>query len=286
MLSPDELRALEVMIDRRIGDALRSGIDTARVVDAVNADGTVNLRVGDSVVPAVSALASYSPRAAGDTVLTRVRAGEQVVIGKAGPAVTIPEGLALTISNTAAPGGAGWQEVVTGQLWAKAGALWCKRTVSDPGTTAGSVARVGALRTYRGGSVSQIGVAEQGYYAGQQAGLAHFGGSWTAALTGKTVTGGTLVLHRQNAGGIYGAVPVVIFRAMLGATIPETTPTYLADARSISLARNQTGTLTLDAAWCDAFRAGTADALVLWTDDTSQAGNAQCDRIDLTITYA
>ena len=44
MLSPDEIRALELLIDRRVSEALRSGVDVARVVDSVNADGTVNLR--------------------------------------------------------------------------------------------------------------------------------------------------------------------------------------------------------------------------------------------------
>ena len=287
MLSPDEIRALELLIDRRVSEALRSGVDVARVVDSVNADGTVNLRVGDSVVPAVSALTSYTPRAAGDTVLTRVRAGEQVVIGKTGAATTIPAALSLTVSNSAAPGGAGWWEIVTGQLWAKDGAMWAKRIVADPGTTAGGVARTGVLRTYRGGKVTQIGIAEQGDYGyGPQLGLAHYGGSWTSALSGKTITGGTLTVHRQNKGGIYGAVPVVIYRALIGSTIPAATPTYLAGAKSTRLSRNQTATLALDAAWCDSFRTGAADSLVIWTDDTSDGGNAQFDLIDLTVNHS
>ena len=287
MLSPDEIRALELLIDRRVSEALRSGVDVARVVDSVNADGTVNLRVGDSVVPAVSALTSYTPRAAGDTVLTRVRAGEQVVIGKTGAATTIPAALSLTVSNSAAPGGAGWWEIVTGQLWAKDGALWCRRLVADPGTTAGGVARTGVLRTYRGGKVTQIGIAEQGDYGfWMQLGLAHYGGSWVTPLSGKTLTGGAVKLHRQNAGGIYGPVPVVIYRALIGATIPSATPTYLAGAKSIRLSRNETATLALDAAWCNSFKTGAADSLVLWTDDTSDGGNAQFDLIDLTVNHS
>lgn len=287
MLSPDELDALDLLIQRRIQAALAQGIDTARVVDSVNVDGTVNLRVGDSIIPSVPALTSYTPRTAGDTVLVRVRGGEQVVIGKTGAATTIPAALSLTVSNSAAPGGAGWWEIVTGQLWAKDGAMWAKRIVADPGTTAGGVARTGVLRTYRGGKVTQIGIAEQGDYGyGPQLGLAHYGGSWTSALSGKTLTGGAVKLHRQNAGGIYGPVPVVIYRALIGATIPSATPTYLAGAKSIRLSRNETATLALDAAWCNSFKTGAADSLVLWTDDTSDGGNAQFDLIDLTVNHS
>lgn len=287
-MTPDEITALEQLVRRVVAVELSTAVDASRVVDSVNTDGTVNLTTGGTVLPSVAALVSYTPRAVGDVVLVRKRAGEHVVIGKAGQPVTVPAPFGLTISNSAAPGGAGWEEVVTGQLWAKAGALWAKRVVSDPGTTAGSVARTGTLRTYKAGSMSAIGIAEQGSYAGYgpHTGLAHYAGSWTAALSGKTLTGGTVTLHRQNAGGVFGAVPVVLWRALVGAAIPGTTPTYLAGSKSIALARNQSGTIALDAAWVDAFKTGTADSLVVWTDNQAPGGNAQLDACNLSISYS
>lgn len=284
-LSADELRALDVLVDRRVRAAL-AGVDTALSVAAVNADGSVNLLVGDSVIPSVPAMRSYSPRAAGDVVLTRVRDGEHIVIGRTGPAA--PAGTSLEISNAAPPSGQGWAEIVTGQLWARPGALWCKRVTADPGPGGGSLSRTGSLVTYRGGSVSQLGVAEQGDWGGYglQVGLAHFGGSWVSALSGKTITGGTIALHRQDAGGIYGPVPISIYRALAGATIPAGPPSLIAESLSISLSRNQSGTLAVPAAWLSAFASGTADSLLLWTSSSAEGANAQVDSLSLTITTA
>ena len=57
--------------------------------------------------------------------------------------------------------------------------------------------------------VTQIGIAEQGDYGfGMQLGLAHYGGSvGHPPLSGKTLTGGAVKLHRQNAEDLW-AVPV------------------------------------------------------------------------------
>lgn len=282
-LSHDEMAALDLLIDRRVRAAL-ADVDRALVVQAVNADGTVNLAAGESIIPSVPALRSYAGREAGHTVLTRVRGGEHIVLGRVGPPDSAP--LTMEISNTAPPTGQGWVEIVTGAVWAKTGALWCKRVIADPGPSGGSTSRVGTLRTYRGGAMTQMGVAEQGDWTGRglQTGLAHLAGSWVTALASKTITGGVIDLHRQDAGGIYGAVPVQIYRCLAGAAVPEATPTLIPGALSIGLGRNQTGRLTVDAAWLAPFKDGTADSLAIWT--ATAAENAQLDSLALTITTA
>ena len=163
MLSPDEIRALELLIDRRVSEALRSGVDVARVVDSVNADRTVNLRVGDSVVPAVSALTSYTPARwrHGVDAGPGWRAGRHRQDGRGDdhPSRVVVDGVQL-----GRPRG-GWLVGRSSPAnQGQDGALWCRRLVADPGTTAGGVARTGVLRTYRGGKVTQIGIAEQGDY--------------------------------------------------------------------------------------------------------------------------
>lgn len=271
-MSKADFDALTKMIDRRIAFARRHSVDRPYTVQAVNDDGTVNLDVGfGNVAPSQPALTSYTPRNVGDVVLARMRGAEFFVLGDVGAAnPSPPTPPTITVSDVAAPAGVGWEQIVSGQLWARSSGLWCKRiVVAPPPPPGGTVTRVGAtFTTYRGGAVTQSGVAEQGDFTGRglQTGLVTFGvGAW-AALAGKTCTGGTLTIHRSPVphGFSYGPQTAIAWRALV--TDPTPTPPTLIDGAQLGQAAlNQSVAVAVDAGWVQAFAAGTASAVVFYS---------------------
>ena len=252
-------------------------------VSSVNTDGTVNVVSGFGYRQSIPTMASYAQRAVGDIVLCVSTRQGPACIGRVGvPAAP----LAFTLSDSSAPGGAGWEEAVSGQVWAKAdGSLWLKRTVSLPPPTGGSVAlTAGAMVTYRSGSMIQPSYAEQGDYTGRGlcTGLAAFG-SW-AGLATHTATGGTLTVHRRAAGHgfTYGKVTVSAY-ACLAAGVPPAPPALIGTAMQLNLELNEPGTIGLPAAWCQPFCDGTANAVAFWTGDAHQ--NAEMDGCTLMVAY-
>lgn len=280
-----DLAALEQIVDRRIAASNRS--DRLAAVTAVNGDGTVTIDIGGTVIPSQSALSSYAVREVGDQVLVRARSGEYVALGEIGKPMAIPAAVTVTVSDTAPPTGQGWEEVVTGQLWLKgSGAVWGKRVVAAPPPVGVTVVRDAiATVTYRGGILSQERVAEQGDYTtrGLQTGLMTLGADAWSGLAGRSAVSGTLTLHRDASrhGFTYGPVPATVYRCLADIP-PGSPPSYTQPGRGMSLSLNQTGTIPLDPAWCQAFCDGTATGLVLWTANARE--NIQIDSATLSIT--
>ena len=283
-LTPEEMLAVEDMVRRVVGDMMESGVDQWCTVQAVNTDGTVNVRVKGSVAPA-QAVSSWTDRQVGQLVLVRRQQGRYTAFGPAGQPVAEPTQLEITRSNDAAPGGAGWEQIAA--VWAKDGALWLQRTVAAPPPSGGTVTRTAnRLVTYRGGGQSQEGKAEQGDYTGRglQLGLATFGaGAWDA-LSGHTATGGTLTVHRISRGGFtYGPVPMTWY-GVSAVDPPGGTPTLQGDASVLTaVSVNQTLTVPLTAAFAQKFASGAASAVACWS--TSARENAEVDSVVVSITY-
>lgn len=252
------------------------------VIRAVNADGTVTVEDGKGTRPSVRCMRSYSPRAVGDTVLVLVTRAGPVVLGAVGSAV----GPSFTLSDSAAPGGQGWEETVSGQVWAKtSGAQWMKRTVASPPPSGGSVTQsASTLVTYRGGGLTQGDRAEQGDYSGLglQTGLATFG-SW-GGLSGHTATGGTLTIHRRGSGHgfTYGPVTATAYRCVASGA-PASPPSLDPAAVMLTASLNETVSTPLTAAWCQQFCTGAATAVAFYSGNARD--NIEIDAVTLTVSY-
>lgn len=283
-----DLDAMRELVAREVASALGQ-VTLPATVQSVNGDGTVNLTLKGATVPSCPALRSYSPRAAGDVVLVRPHGGEFVVLGRAGAPAAGGIVPAITLSDSAAPAGVGWEAVVTGQLWARVTSsgqeLWCKRVTAAPAST--TITRTSTYAyTYRSSGVTQTALAEQGDYGGygMQTGLFCFGAGAWSGLSGHPPVSALLEIHRDTQGGYtWDRVPLVIYRAAYD-TPPASVPTYTAGAVGISVSTNETGKLTItDTAWLAPFATGAATALVLSTPTAHD--NAQCDWARLSITY-
>lgn len=274
---------IDITADALAAAARDSGDDrfTARV-DSVNADGTVSLTSGFGARPSVKALASYSPRAVGDTVLAVQARQGPIVVGKVGGPQA---GVGFTLSDSSAPGGQGWEEVVSGAVWAKtSGAMWLKRLVASAPASSVTLSAT-QLVTYRGGVQSQTDRAEQGDYSGRglQTGLGSGFGSW-AGLSGHSATGGTLTMHRraEGHGFTYDKVAAYAYPC-LAATAPTTTPALIGDPVQLQLKLNETGSVLVPASWAQPFCAGTATAVAIYSGTATD--NLEVDAMTLTVTY-
>lgn len=254
-------------------------------VRAVNTDGTVSVEDGRGRRTSVRCLRSYTSRAIGDSVLVLVTRAGPVVVGAIG--APVQSAVSFTLSDSAAPGGQGWEETVSGQVWAKPdGSQWMKRTVAAPPPTGGTVSQTsGATVTYRGGGVTQTDKAEQGDYSGLglQTGLATFG-SWSA-LSGKTATGGVLTIHRRAGGHgfTYGGVTANA-RRCVASGVPLGPPSLDGFVIGVAAALNETVSVALPADWCQAYCTGAATAVGFYSD--SARDNIEIDAVTLSITHA
>lgn len=283
--------ALEELV-RRVVRAEMAGTDRLATVEQVNADGTVTLDLGGGqIIPSQPALASYSPRARGHVVVIRPRSGELLVMGRAGQPTLITTPGVVTVSNTAAPGGAGWEQIQA--TWARGQDLYLQRTtpVTPPSGGAVSLTTTAGpsqtrLATYRSGTLYRSTYAEQGNYSGgiNQQGLVTFGPSAWAALAGKTATGGTLTAHRMAVGhgNDYGPVSVYAYVASAG-TPPAATPTALGSPVIFTLALNQTATVAVPAVWGQRF-CSDANSAVFFSS-ANATDDVQIDSVTVSITY-
>lgn len=264
-------------------------VDIVADVWSANDDGTVNIVVRGTVVPA-KALSGYLNRRPGDRVLVRVRGGQYVVQDRFGAAVEIPTPLAMTRSDLAAPSGQGWEEIITGQVWAKDNALWLKRVAPVPAPSTGTrlmLSRTATdVDTYREGKRLFRSYAEQGDYSGHgaQTGVWVFGvGAW-APLAGKTIVGLRVTMSRTGAGGgSYGPIPVRLYTHTATAlpdvtpAQPVATPTLGSPHSPGSLASNQTATFDFGSAgvsYGEALRDGAAEGFAVFAA-ASRAENAE-----------
>lgn len=257
-------------------------VDVVATVTAVNPDGDVNLSLRDTTVPGVPALRSYVSRAIGDRVLVRVRGAELVVIGAAGAPPVGVGSMDLTVSDSSAPSGQGWQEIVSGQVWAKPGppgSLWLKNLVPyvppppTPSAPATLVRAALEVDTYRGGGRLGRPVGEQGDYSGDglQQGVWVFGATPWSPLSGKTVHAVrvTVTRYRRRHGFTWGPVPVH-FRTHNATSLTLTTPTLGAWHTPGELQLGQQATFNLPVSWGQQFRDGTAKGVAI---DSEAAGD-------------
>jgi hypothetical protein len=262
-----------------ISDLTRSGASSlVGTVDSVNSDGTVSVWVRGASLP-LAASRSYLLRAAGDTVLVTVRAGELIVEGTVGSPYTVPALPAETISDLSAPSGVGWQEIVTGQVWVRqlvdGGPIekWYKRIAAyvppapTPSTPATLALTAVGCDTYRGGTGLGRGYAEQGDYSGNglQTGVWVFGtGAW-APLSGKTIqTVRARIQRRSTPHGSYGSTLTHLW--LHGAAImPQSTPSLIGPEHVISLALGQEWTGNVPIPWGTALQSGAAQGVAIST---------------------
>lgn len=261
-------------------DAIDTNVDSFGTVRSVNSDGTVSVEDRAGLRVSVRCLRSYSHRAVGDRVLMLVTRTGPVVLGAIGSEFAST----FTLSDSAAPGGAGWEETVSGQVWAKAdGAQWQKRTVAAPVSLTVSQSSTATV-TYRSGGLTQTDKAEQGDYSGLglQTGLATFG-SWSA-LSGKTATGGVLTIHRRAGGHgfTYGGVTAHA-RRCVASGVPLGPPSLDGFVIGLTAALNETISIAVPADWCQAYCTGAATAVGFYSD--SARDNIEIDAVTLSITH-
>jgi hypothetical protein len=119
------------------------------VVAAVRDDGLVNLTFGNQTVTGVPALASYTPRAAGDVVSVAQNAAGWLVLGNAGPEAAAaevswsevtekPQIVTLDFGESP-PAGTGWTK---GAIWVKDGKIWVDTSTAGGGGGGSSPGRV------------------------------------------------------------------------------------------------------------------------------------------------
>ena len=236
----------------------RGPVDVTATVSSVNPDGTVNITLRGATVPSLPAMTGYTNRAIGDRVLVRVRGAQMVVLGKTGAGLELADPADITVSDSAAPGGAGWQEIQ--KVWGipatntAPAQLWLQRTTPyvPPPPTAPNPATLTVtavdVDTYRGGSRINQGKGEQGDYTGRGlcTGVWVFGSVW-GPLAGKTITGCRVTMQRSGSGGFtWGPVPVDIW-THAAASLPASTPALGLEARPGSLQTNQQDTFDLGA---------------------------------------
>jgi hypothetical protein len=261
----------------------QDSVDRKGVVAAVNQDGTVNVLVGGAYIPNLQALDSYLVRAVEDIVLIRQRDAQMIVLGRTGPEITIPTTMDMTVSDSSAPAGAGWQEIVSGQVWAKPGppgSLWMKNYVPyvppPPTSVDPAILSKGAIEadTYRGGSRQFRSYGEQGDYSGLglQTGVWTFGtGAW-AALSGKTIDAFKVQVTRRSEGHGFTWGPVdIVFRMHNDANMQLSTPTMLGTPYrpgSLGLGSSAPGDgFILPNEWAGWLRDGTAAGIAIYSDD-------------------
>jgi hypothetical protein len=270
--------------------------DRIGTVASVNDDGTVNVWLGDGYIPGMQSLDSYLERVIGDRVLVRVRDAQMIVVGRTGPAVTIPTVMDMTLSDSSAPAGQGWREIVSGQVWAKPGppgSLWMKHYVPyvpppPTITTPATLSKVATdADTYRSGSRQVRGYGEQGDYSGlgMQTGVWVFGASAWAPLSGKTVDGCSVDVRRRSTGHgfTYGPVNIVFRLHNAGASLPTGTPALADPYVPGSLGLGEAKHFVLPVDWGARLRDGTASGIAIHTDNARE--NLEAD-LGLTLNVA
>ena len=247
-------------------------------VRAVNEDGTVTVEMGRGEVNSIPAARSYRSRAEGDVVV--------VAYARQGPFVLCAIGRSdeIVVDDNPPPSGQGWEQV---NVYTRAGALWGDRVVASTPVGTVNVSATG-LHVYRAGAWLRSGYAEQGDYGGQwgnQTGLFTFPAGAFAALSGKTPSAGAVTMHRRDTDhGSAAETLVTLWRGSV-AGVPNVTPTRQAVSHPGGLLRrNQEATTPITASWLAPFCAGTANALLIYSDNTSE--NVEVDSLTLTITAA
>lgn len=263
-------------------------VPTVGVVEQVNADGTVNVRVRGSVVTSLPAAPSYAPRAVGDRVEVRFAGGLGFVLGRRAGALPEPAQAGRPWEHVlvnAAPSGGSWVETLSG-VWVDPVARiaqYVRSVPAPPAPTLGSLTRVAAFGTYSGGRIIGSDRAEQGAWAGYgpYVGLFVYGpGAW-APLAGKAITAVRVRLHRMDRGGDSAAAGIRLGlhpHASLPGEVTETTITGALDAAFLQ--RNGTATFTAPVAWGQALRDGTAAGLGI-----NGLANAELDLATVTVDF-
>lgn len=170
-----------------------TGSEDIATVTAVRDDGAVNVLVRGGLLPAVPALASYTPRAKGDVVVVRRTRAGLYVVGKTGTApVPVDAPPPVTPPATVTP--------TAGDAW------------------------LGGQRR------DDVDYPIQGDWGGWGAntGAWFYGTALTTAMTAGTVASATVVLTRSGEQyGDFGDVPVHLWTHAL-ASPPQATPGRLA----------------------------------------------------------
>lgn len=251
-------------------------------------DGTVSILSGRrGYESSVRAAKSYTPRNVGDDVLVAVTAAGPVVILAVGPAQPIVTALPpFTLSPAAAPPG---YDAVSAVAAKQDRSLWLQQTTAPPPSTAGTVTvAFSTFTTYRGGTTSQQGKAETGDYTGRglQTGLATASSTAWSGLSGKTPTGGVLTVHRSGAGHgfTYGKVPITAWRAVASSPPPPAPPALIAGNVLLAAALNETVSVAVGAAWCQAYTNGSATAVAFYSGNPRD--NVEIDACTLTINHS
>ena len=243
-------------------------------VDAVRSDGRVNLRDGDTIVPAVPCLPAYLNRAAEDVVIVlRDRAG-MVVLGRLGaeqiPQVPDPVDVSW---GTGAPSGSGW---VSGKLYVRENAIYVDTSVTPTTTSSGGgssstpkpvTIQPATRAVWRDGHRENDRPVAQGAwpsYPHPFTGGWFFGSALSAACSGKSVDTMRVRLGRTSAShGSYGQVRPRLYLVTAGS--PGGSPPGL-DPETVrygpGLGLGGVASWAVPAAWASALASGSAKGIV------------------------
>lgn len=184
------------------------------MVDSAQDDGTVNVRMGETVFPGIACDSSYANRRPGDVVLVLKHAAGWRVLPPAGPAPAVANiDTTVTRWGQDPPSGSGWQQAT--QVWVRDGEVYAQLAsapsappsapTNSPKETVGTT----DAAMYSGGHRAKwvnSGNPVQGGYGGyaNNTGAWFYGTRVTDACAGKTATGMRLRLVRRTSGGRSG----------------------------------------------------------------------------------
>ncbi len=225
----------------RLADLIAAGqgqyggdLPRSAVVDAVNADGTVDLQYLGGTALSVPIISTYTP-VAGDTVQ----------IMRRGPASLI----VLGALKATATGGSG---TVTSDL-AMPWNVQAVPTVISGGGSSGTLTirpvSSGSHRSADGWGSPLRDELRQGAYSsstryGYYSGAWFYGTGAFADLKGRTVTRIQLTIRRATGSGVYAAEPIYVWTTK-NAVRPSGAPYFVSKVGEYRLAVGDTGTFTL-----------------------------------------
>lgn len=250
-----------------------------------NGQTLVNVDPGpgaDGLPGVVNALPSYYPQNGDKVVVEDIGGGVWIVTGDLTPnrgyAASV-QPVVVEVQNTA-PDPAAYTQVsaqyfTSGQFSQPKIILVPTTEVVPPPPSGGTLVQAAAAgHSYRydfGGSWSDTNGR---IYQGQYGGFGPWAGLWfypdlVTPLTGHTVTGGSIHLHRAGWGGSAGAVQLH-FYLHNHATQPAGEPTLTggpADLNGGALSRNGSADVALPLGWVQALAAGTAKGVGIYATD-------------------
>jgi hypothetical protein len=228
---------------------------------------------------------AYFPRVGDSVGLTEFGDGLWAVTAwfTANRGPVIPHVPTVTLANA---GPTGWTQIA--QFFADPAVSTNMDLVGVPTTvvvpspsTAGTYEQQGGItsRGYRydfGGSWTHTFAPHQGLYVGPEGTFGPWDGAWfypdlTAALSGKTITGFRIYLHRAGEGGSAGAVQTHLYLHNHAST-PAGAPTFTdgpLDPAEAALSWNVAAWVPLPVAWAVAIQNGTAKGIGIRADDTA-----------------